>query len=54
MRTVFGLAPVARMGLPPALNPQYVVRPAKVVAVFIFFQPALLTGGLAGLSALWF
>jgi hypothetical protein len=39
------------VGLPPALHPGYIVRPAEVVPVLGFVEPPLLTCGLTGFTA---
>ena len=39
------------MVLSPALDPLDMVRAAEVILVLGFLKPALLTGGLTGLSA---
>jgi hypothetical protein len=42
------------MGLAPLLNPLHVLLSAEVIAIFLLLQPAFLTIGLAGFSALGF
>jgi hypothetical protein len=43
-----GTLPITRMGRSPLLHPLHVLRPAEVVPVFGFAQPALLPSPLAG------
>jgi hypothetical protein len=37
--------------LTPLLDPEDIFRPSEIVSILLFFEPAFLAGGFAGLAA---